>query len=204
MLYTGTYKGVDVTIATSGIGQPSMLIYAFELFDTYNVHTIVRIGSCGALARDIKVGDFISLVDAYTDNGMSFPFDQKNSISRSSQTIRAAFLDNAEKLKIPLKERRGFTNDLFYNEASGGLQARDKHDCSVVSMESKILFDIAKEFDRNAASLLLVVDAVLDLEKRRNAGEKLEINPFLTTPIPGIDSLFSLALESIVELSEKN
>ena len=60
--YTGKYKGKDVTIMASGMGIPSMGIYSFELFNFYNVENIIRIGTCGALDRDIKILDLL-LVD---------------------------------------------------------------------------------------------------------------------------------------------
>ena len=57
--YTGTYKGTKVSVQASGIGQPSLAIYATELFDFYNVDTIIRIGTCGSFHDHVRCNDIV-------------------------------------------------------------------------------------------------------------------------------------------------
>ena len=64
--FTGTYKGTPVTIMGSGMGMPSMSIYAFELFYFFNVEKIIRIGTCGVVTPDIKVPELILAKDVYS------------------------------------------------------------------------------------------------------------------------------------------
>ena len=59
LAYTGKYKGVDVTIFSSGMGIPSMGIYSYELFKIYDVENIIRIGSCGAYRPELKLFDIV-------------------------------------------------------------------------------------------------------------------------------------------------
>ena len=59
--YTGTYKGVEVTVIASGMGMSSMGIYSWELFHYYNVKKIIRIGTCGVVSPEINVPELISL-----------------------------------------------------------------------------------------------------------------------------------------------
>ena len=62
LAYTGSYKGKEVTVFSSGMGMPSMGIYSYELFQFYDVENIIRIGSCGSYSHDLNLADVI-LVD---------------------------------------------------------------------------------------------------------------------------------------------
>ena len=69
--FTGTWEGHRVSVQGSGMGQPSMAIYATELFTEYDVQTIVRVGSCGALTEKLAVRDIIIANGASTDSGIN-------------------------------------------------------------------------------------------------------------------------------------
>jgi purine-nucleoside phosphorylase len=69
--YTGTWKGQPVSVQGSGMGQPSFAIYANELFNDYDVQSVVRVGSCGALVEKVGVRDVILASGACTDSGMN-------------------------------------------------------------------------------------------------------------------------------------
>ena len=66
LAYTGTYKGVPVTVFSSGMGIPSMGIYSYELFNDYDVETIIRIGTAGSYVEDLKVFDVLLADSAYS------------------------------------------------------------------------------------------------------------------------------------------
>ena len=69
--FTGTYKGIPVSIMGSGMGMPSISIYAHELFDYYGVKQIIRVGTCGGLSADMQVGDLVLATAASTDSAMN-------------------------------------------------------------------------------------------------------------------------------------
>ena len=69
--FTGTYKGTEVSVMGSGMGIPSISIYATELFDVFGVHQIIRVGSCGATRSDIKLRDILIAMGARTDSGVN-------------------------------------------------------------------------------------------------------------------------------------
>ena len=69
--YSGTYKGKKVSVQASGMGQASLGIYAHELYNVYNVETIIRVGSCGGIAPDLKIGDIVVAMSAATDSAMT-------------------------------------------------------------------------------------------------------------------------------------
>ena len=66
--YTGTYQGVPVTVMASGMGMPSIGIYSYELFKLFGVQNIMRIGSAGAISRDVKVRDIVAGIGACTNS----------------------------------------------------------------------------------------------------------------------------------------
>ena len=73
--FTGTYKGIPVTIMGSGMGMPSMSIYAFELFCYFNVQEIIRIGTCGVVTPDIKVPELILANDVYSLSNFAYNYN---------------------------------------------------------------------------------------------------------------------------------
>jgi len=66
--FTGYYKGKKVTVMGSGMGQPSIGIYSYELFNVYGVENIIRIGSCGSYSKDVNIYDVIVVKDAYSES----------------------------------------------------------------------------------------------------------------------------------------
>ena len=69
--YSGTYKGKPVSIQASGMGQPSLGIYAYELYNFYDVQRIIRVGSCGGISPSLRVGDIAVALTASTDSAMT-------------------------------------------------------------------------------------------------------------------------------------
>ena len=81
--YSGTYNGKPVSVQASGMGQASLGIYAHELYNFYGVEKIIRVGSCGGIAPQLKVGDVVVAMSAATDNSMTDNLVSIRSISRS-------------------------------------------------------------------------------------------------------------------------
>ena len=82
--YTGTYKGKEVSIMGSGMGMPSMGIYCHELYSQYGVESIIRIGSCGSLKKDIKLRDIIIVQGACTDSNFAHQYELPGTYSAIS------------------------------------------------------------------------------------------------------------------------
>ena len=73
--YTGFYKGIKITVIGSGMGMPSMGIYAFELFHFFNVEKIIRIGTCGALSPEAKLNEIILADSAYSESNFAYAYN---------------------------------------------------------------------------------------------------------------------------------
>ena len=117
--YTGEYKGKKITIFPSGMGNPSMGIYSYELFKFYDVENIIRIGSCGAYTKDLNLYDVVLVSSSYSDS--SYAKAQNN--RESSEISPSAELNNkikerAGELGIPVTEGTIHCSDVFYRENS--------------------------------------------------------------------------------------
>ncbi|BAW18101.1 purine-nucleoside phosphorylase [Mycoplasmopsis bovigenitalium] len=160
-IYTGTYKGKEVSIAGSGMGCPSIGIYSYELFAFYNVENIIRIGSTGAYVKELALYDTVLATEAYADSDhfrrMVLGKEFASNIALPSAKLNQKLKDSAKELGIELKEGRVHSSDVFYSVLS--LEERVQETQSTcVEMESLALFTNAEKLGKNASCLLTVSD----------------------------------------------
>lgn len=75
--FTGTYKGKEITVMASGMGMPSMGIYSYELYQFYDVDTIIRIGSCGSYVEELNLLDIVLVNESYTSRKFCRKYEWK-------------------------------------------------------------------------------------------------------------------------------
>lgn len=165
-MFTGEYKGKKVTIAGSGMGQPSIGIYSYELFKFYDVDNIIRIGSAGSYKKDLGLYEVVLANDSYSDSKIygQLVLDVDTHIQTPSEHLNEKLKESAKKLNIPLNVGRIHSSDVFYNsrpleETIQTTQA----DC--VEMESYALFTNAKKLNKNAACLVTISDNLITHEE---------------------------------------
>ena len=181
--YTGTYKGVKVSVMASGMGMPSIGIYSYELFKFYAVENIIRIGSAGSYRDWLKVMDVTLAKTAVSES--SFAKTQggceDTSIAPSAE-INDLIMKKAEELNINCKYSVVHSSDVFYREASQGtwqdIAENTGSDC--VEMESFALFHNANVLGKRAACLLTISDSFvnheeLTAEQRQNSFREMMI-----------------------------
>lgn len=165
LAYTGYYKGNRITVFASGMGIPSIGIYAFELFKFYNVEKIIRIGTCGTSSKNIKLLDVLLASSSYSLSTFPLLFDKdKEKEYESSSYINEKILESASNLGIKIKTGRIITSDVFdpYVDFEKYISNYPKEDFIAHEMESFCLFYLAKKLDKDAACLLTVVDSHFD------------------------------------------
>ena len=175
--YTGTYKGVPVSVMASGMGMPSIGIYSYELYSTYGVENIIRIGSAGSYREWLKVMDVTLAESAYSDS--TFAQVQGGCTDRSirpSAELNAAIRQTAERLGITCKMSVVHSSDVFYTDPSQGTwqDIADRTGTDCVEMESFALFHNANALGRRAACMLTISDSFVDhteltAEQRQNS-----------------------------------
>lgn len=188
--FTGTYKGVPVTIMPHGMGIPSICIYVHELFSFYNVQVIYRIGSCGVTnAAKAKLGDVILAKSCWSDvpikHWTKVKTDAKNTFYPTKSSIDL-IKKTAEELGIVYLERDAFSATFFYNSSTFD-RTKKLTGTSVSEMEGFGLFLEAKSHKRKAACLLTVSDNM-------ETGESMSALARATT----FRDMAELALESII------
>lgn len=165
-MFTGKYKGKEITVAGSGMGQPSIGIYSYELFKFYDVENIIRIGSAGAYVKELDLYDVVLVSEAYSDSTAfsELVLGEKTHVQKPSAELNAKLKEIGKELNIPVKEERTHSSDVFY--AIRPLEETKKvTQASCVEMESAALFANAKATGKNAACLLTISDNLVTKEE---------------------------------------
>ncbi|WAH36916.1 purine-nucleoside phosphorylase [Alicyclobacillus dauci] len=186
--YTGTYKGVPVSVQGTGMGVPSIAIYTQELMQSYGVKTLIRVGTCGAIQKDIKVRDVILGMSASTDSSINRSrFGQIDYAPTASFDLLYRAYQVAKDRNAEVKVGNVFTTDLFYNEGIADLEQWANFGILALEMESAALFTLAAQFDAKALSILTVSDHIL-------TGEATTAEERQTT----FHEMMEIALETVI------
>jgi len=188
--YTGYYKDKLITIFPSGMGNPSMGIYSYELFKEYDVDYIIRIGSCGGYSDKLKVGDVILVKGSYSESNYAFAMGGYNDkLIMSDDTLNNIITSTSLNMGKDLISGNIYCSDAFY-ELDYDYKERVKNlDVLGIEMETFALFSNAKKFNKKATSLLTVSDLFFSDEKMSSDERERELNDMIT-----------LALESCLKL----
>ena len=163
--YTGYYKGKRVSIMGSGMGMPSMGIYAHELFAFYDVDKIIRIGSCGALQKDVHLRDIIIAQGACTDSRFAHQFNLPGTYSAiSSYNLLEKAVSCAKQMDIHYHVGNIISSDIFYHVDEDSSNKWAQMGCLGVEMESYALFMLASYHHKEALTLLTVSDSLVSDE----------------------------------------
>lgn len=153
--YTGTYNGKPVSIMASGMGIPSMSIYARELIVSYGVKNLIRIGTCGGIGNDIKIRDVIFAQGASTDSNVNRARVQGYDFAAIADFgLLLNGVEAAKRLGIDAKVGNVFTTDTFYQASNDLYKQLDKLGVLAVDMETAGLYGVAAEYGAKAMALL--------------------------------------------------
>ena len=159
--YTGLYKGKPITVFGSGMGQPSIGIYSYELFQFYGVENIIRIGSAGSYSADLAVYDTVLVTHAFSESTFAkVAFDIEGNTLPANADLNNALRACAQAVNVPLKEATIHSSDVFYHTGSFSWEkTRDEKGVKAVEMESFALFANAIATGKKAACLLTISDS---------------------------------------------
>jgi purine-nucleoside phosphorylase len=166
--YTGTWRGHRVSVQGSGMGQPSFAIYANEMFSEYDVQTIIRVGSCGALTEKLAIRDIVIASGACTDSSMNrIRFEGLDyapvadfGLLRAAYDASAAHADGAG-VHVGLI----FSSDSFYSPRPELTARMVDYGVLAVEMEASALYTLAAKFDRKALAICTVSDHIVTGEE---------------------------------------
>ncbi len=180
--FTGTFKGKRVSIMGSGMGMPSISIYAHELFDYYGVKQIIRVGTCGGLLADMQVGDLVLASAASTDSAMNRQrFGDWDFAATADFELLKRVHDMAVQTGLKIRTGNVFASDWFYHPDDAFIEKVQKMGVLALDMESAALYALAQQHNRRALTILSVSDVIptgerASHETRQNAfGKVIEV-----------------------------
>jgi purine-nucleoside phosphorylase len=182
--YTGMFRGERVSVQGSGMGLPSLSIYAHELFSEYDVQTIVRVGSCGALSKDLRLRDIVLASGACTDSSMNrIRFEGLDYAPVADFGLLRAAHDAALSQELPVRTKVGliFSSDSFYTPRPDLAKRMSEYGVLAVEMEASALYTLAAMFGRRALAACTVSDHILtgeettSQEREQTFGHMVEI-----------------------------
>ena len=173
--YTGTWKGVPVTVMASGMGIPSIGIYSWELFNFYDVDNIIRVGSAGALADELQLMDVVAGAGACTDSNFAHQFGLNGTFAPIADfTLLSNAAEAARDNGVELLGGNVLSDDKFYNDGSDGSDQWKKMGVLAVEMEAAGLYMNAARAGKRALGLFTISDHIyraeeLTSEQRQNS-----------------------------------
>ena len=170
--YTGYYKGKRVSVMASGMGQPSIGIYSYELYHFYGVETIIRVGSCGSFSPDLHARDIIVAMGACTNGNYASQYNLPGTFCPIAdfEMVRRAAAE-CEKMGLHYKVGNILSSDMFYDDANSGMQWA-KMGVLGVEMESAALYCNAARAGKKALCICTVSDSFIYPEENTTAEER--------------------------------
>jgi purine-nucleoside phosphorylase len=164
--FTGTYNGQPVSVMGSGMGIPSISIYARELAVDFGVDSIIRVGSCGSVQQHVQMRDLVVAMGASTDSNVNrVRFNNYDFSATADYGLLRSVTDTAEQLGLPLHVGNIFSADLFYTPDSELMPLLEARGVLAVEMEAAGLYGLAAEYGFRALAVATVSDHILKHEK---------------------------------------
>lgn len=166
--YTGLYKGRKISVQGTGMGVPSISIYVEELINEYGVKNLIRVGTCGSLQKDIKLGDVIIAMGACTDSNINrLRFSGMDFAPLASFSLLQKAVNAARNAGLEARIGNILTSDIFYfqDEIKDPYYIWRKHGVLAVEMETAALYTIAAAKNARALSILTASDNLFTNER---------------------------------------
>ncbi len=191
--YTGTYKGTLISVQASGMGVPSMGIYSHELYNYYDVDTIIRIGSAGALDESIELGDIVVGLGIATDSNYITQYDLPGTFTPvADYNLVTKMVASLERQEAKYKVGTVLTSDIFYNETTDALLKWKQMGVLCVEMESTSLYCNAIRAGKRALSIFTISDIILE-----------DIHMEADARRTGFSKMIEVALDMVTDISCK-
>ncbi len=191
--YTGTYKGVPVSVMASGMGMPSIGIYSYELYNFYDVDNIIRIGSAGAIHPDLKLRDIVAGIGANTNSNFANQYRLPGTLSCTADfTLLSTAVEAAKECGIDLKVGNILSSDTFYDDDEEALHRWAAMGTYAVEMEAAGLYMNAIKAGKRALAMVTISDMPFTgegttAEERQNT----------------FTQMMEIALETAVKMAQK-
>lgn len=164
--YTGTYKGIPVSVQGTGMGIPSTLIYCHELISDYGVKNLIRVGSAGSYQKDIKLKDIvIAMAASSTSNINTTRFINSDYAPTADFKLFMKAIQCAKDNNIPIKAGNVLSSDEFYEDDPDSYKRWAEFGVLCVEMETAGLYTIAAKHNVKALAILTISDSLVTGDK---------------------------------------
>ncbi len=164
--YTGVYNGKKVSVMGTGMGVPSISIYAHELINAYGVKNLIRVGSAGSYQKDVKIRDVVLAMAASSNSGVNeLRFGGADYAPTANFGLFIKAVEAAKKKNIQVKAGNVFTSDEFYADDFEAYKKWSKFGVLCVEMEAAGLYTVAAKHDVNALAILTISDSLVTGER---------------------------------------
>ena len=190
--YTGTYKGTPVSVMASGMGMPSIGIYAHELYSQYGVESIMRIGSAGAISEKLKLRDVVAAQGACTNSNFAHQYGLPGAFAPiADYTLLETAVAVAREMGVEMPVGNLLSSDTFY-DASASTMKWARMSVLAVEMEAAALYMTAAYLGKRALALCSISDSIV-------TGEELSAEERQTT----FTTMMTIALETAKRMAER-
>ncbi len=190
--YTGFYKGVKVSVMASGMGMPSIGIYSYELYNYFGVENIMRIGSAGAISKNVKLRDIVAGMGACTNSNFASQYNLNGTVAPICNYEMLSIAKNvAENMGVNMPVGNLLSSDTFYDDSFPAVNW-EKVGCLAVEMEAAALYLTAQRFNKRALAICTISDLVYEPFDSLSAQEREK----------SFTQMMELALNTAVELEK--
>lgn len=155
--YTGIYKGRRISVMGSGMGIPSAVIYAHELFNLYGVESIIRIGTTGGLPDRVRPRDLVIAMSASTNSSFCTQYAFPGTLAPTADyDLLHSAVRHAQQQGVPFHVGGVFTTDIFYDRSAGINETCRELGLLAVDMETAGIYWEAMASHKRALSILTV------------------------------------------------
>lgn len=175
--YTGTYKGKRISVMGTGMGIPSISIYAHELITQYDVKNLIRVGSAGSYQKHVKIRDIVIAMAASSNSGVNRNrFEGTDYAPTASFDLFQKAIEVAKTKNIPIKAGNVFTSDEFYADDIKTYKKWSKFGVLCVEMETAGLYTVAAKYQAKALTILTISDSLVTGERTTSEERETTFN----------------------------
>lgn len=185
--FTGTHNGKPLSVQGHGMGGPSVGIYTYELYNFYDVESIIRVGTCGAMDPDVKVGSVILVEEAITDSNYGYQYGiPAGHVAKASEELLAAAEKSASDLGVDCLRGMVCSSDVFYNR-NETMMEWSRQGALGVEMEAFALYTEAAAAKKKALTILTVTDHITTKEALSSEQRQLGLKTMIEIALGIVD-----------------
>ncbi len=160
--YTGSYRGIPVSVMASGMGMPSIGIYSYELFHFYHVDNIIRVGTAGAYSPSVNVRDIVIAMGACSDSNFASQYGLPGTFAPiASYELMKTAIAKADEKDVRVHVGNCLSSDVFYSDNPSAVEKWSKMGVLCVEMEAAALYMNAARSGKNALGIFTISDSLV-------------------------------------------